>query len=59
MSRASLIVSGSRTDLQDAASVIEKLDEDGSGKGKILRMIDVQTSDVDALSALVSRVFAA
>jgi type II secretory pathway component GspD/PulD (secretin) len=54
----SLIVSGSRSDLQDAESVIEKLDGETTAKEKVLRVFDVK-GDPDSLSALVQRVFAA
>lgn len=55
-----LIVSGSRSDLADVASVIEKLDsESGGGKDRILRIIDVKSEDPDGLAALVLKVFAA
>ncbi len=54
----SLIVSGTRADLQDAESVIEKLDGETSTKERILRIFDV-TSDPDALAAMTLRVFAA
>lgn len=54
----SLIVSGTRADLQDAESVIEKLDGETAAKERILRIFDV-TSDPDALAAMTLRVFAA
>ncbi|MBM3846786.1 MAG: hypothetical protein FJ405_10955, partial [Verrucomicrobia bacterium] len=55
----SLIVSGTRTDLSDVASVIEKLDGETDSKERILRIIDVKSEDVDGLAALVLNVFAA
>ncbi len=55
-----LIVSGTRSDLADVASVIEKLDnETGGGKDRILKIFDVKSDDPDGLAALVLKVFAA
>jgi len=58
----SLIVSGTRTDLQDAESVIEKLDGGTGGdsvpREKQLRIFEVK-GDADAIAALVQKVFAA
>src|SRR6185295_13359303 len=55
-----LIVSGTRSDLADVASVIEKLDnESGGGKDRILKIFDVKSDDPDTLAALVLKVFAA
>ena len=59
----SLIVSGSRTDLQDAESVIEKLDGGGDGgggggKARSLKILEVK-GDPDALANLVNKAFAA
>ena len=54
----SLVVSGSRTDLQDAESVIEKLDGTAASNERVLRIFEVK-SDADALAALAMRVFAA
>lgn len=55
-----LIVSGTRSDLADVASVIEKLDnESGGGRDRILRIFDVKSEDPDGLAALVLKVFAA
>lgn len=54
----SLIVSGSRSDLQDVESVIEKLDGESTGKERVLRIFDVK-GDPDALAATVQKVFAA
>ena len=55
----SLIVSGTRSDLQDAGSVIDKLDGETGGKERVLRIFDVKSEDVDALSSLVMKVFVA
>lgn len=54
----SIVVSGSRADLQDAQSMIEKLDVPYAAGERILRIFDVK-SDADALAALATRVFAA
>lgn len=56
----SIIVSGTRTDLQDAESVIEKLDGQGPGNSKerVLRIFDVK-SDPDTLATLAMKVFSA
>ena len=56
----SLIVSGTRTDLQDAESVIEKLDGGGEAvsREKQLRIFDVK-GDPDAIATLIQKVFAA
>ena len=54
----SLIVSGTRTDLQDAESVIEKLDGESTQKERVLRVYEVK-GDADALAALAQKVFAA
>ena len=58
----SLIVSGTRSDLQDAESVIEKLDGDTGGgtaaRERVLRIFDVK-GDAETLAALVQKVFAA
>ncbi len=58
----SLIVSGTRTDLQDAESVIEKLDGGTGGESasreKQLRIFEVK-GDADAIATLVQKVFAA
>ena len=55
----SIIVSGSRSDLQDAQSIIERLDAEGVEKGRELKIVEVRTDDADALAALATRVFAA
>ncbi len=54
----SIIVSGSRVDLQDAEKIIERLDHEGE-KGRLLKVVDVNTDDPDALSALALKVFSA
>ncbi|MFM7817954.1 MAG: secretin N-terminal domain-containing protein, partial [Verrucomicrobiota bacterium] len=55
----SLIVSGSRTDLQDVESVIEKLDGGESSQApRTLKIIEVK-GDPDALAALINKSFAA
>lgn len=55
-----LIVSGTRSDLADVASVIEKLDnESGGGRDRTLKIFDVKSEDPDALATLVNKVFAA
>jgi type II secretory pathway component GspD/PulD (secretin) len=56
----SLIVSGTRTDLQDAESVIEKLDGGGDtvSREKQLRIFEVK-GDADAIATLIQKVFAA
>jgi type II secretory pathway component GspD/PulD (secretin) len=53
----SLIVSGSRTDLQDAQAIIERLDGEGVEKGRTLKVLDVATDDPDALANLAMKVF--
>ena len=55
----SLIVSGSRSDLQDAQAIIERLDGEGVEKGRSLKVIEVTTDDPDALAALALKVFTA
>ncbi len=55
----SLIVSGSRADLQDAQAIIERLDGEGIEKGRKLKVIDVATDDPDALASLAMQVFTA
>jgi type II secretion system protein D len=54
----SIIVSGSRADLQDAEKIIERLDHEGE-KGRTLKVVDVNTDDPDALAALALKVFSA
>jgi type II secretion system protein D len=54
----SIIVSGSRVDLQDAEKIIERLDHEGE-KGRSLKVVDVNTDDPDALAALALKVFSA
>ena len=60
----SLIVTGGRTDVQDAAVIIERLDGDSDTaevreKGRELKIIPVNTPEPDSLAALAFRVFAA
>lgn len=55
----SLIVSGSRLDLQDAQAIIERLDGEGGEKGRVLKVLEVATDDPDALAALALKVFTA
>ena len=54
----SLIVSGTRSDLQDAESVIEKLDGESTSKERVLRIFEIK-GDADAVAALAQKVFAA
>ena len=54
----SLIVSGTRADLQDVESVIEKLDAEGAGQQRTLKVYEVK-GDADALAALVMKVVSA
>jgi type II secretion system protein D len=54
----SLIVAGPRADLQEAESVIAKLDGESGGKERSLRVFEVK-GDPDALAALIQSVFAA
>ena len=60
----SLVVSGTRSDLQDAESVIEKLDNEAGGspssassRDRILRILDVK-SDPDAVASFATKAFA-
>ncbi len=60
----SLVVSGTRADLQDAESVIEKLDNEAGGsassassRDRILRILDVK-SDPDAVASFATKAFA-
>jgi type II secretion system protein D len=55
----SVTVSGPRADLQDAQSIIEKLDSEGVEKGRSLKVVDVRTDDPDALAGLAMKVFVA
>ncbi len=55
----SIIVAGPRADLQDAQTIIERLDKEGVEKGRELKIIDVRTDDPDALAALALKVFTA
>ncbi len=59
----SLVVSGTRADLQDAESVIEKLDNDSGGSAstpgsreRILRIFDIK-GDPDTIATLANKVF--
>ena len=55
----SLIVSGSRSDLQDAQAIIERLDGEGVDAGRTLKIMEVATDDPDALATLAMNVFTA
>lgn len=64
----SIIVAGPRNDLKDAESIIQRLDGEGidptvggnsAGKARELKIIDVQSADVDGLAALAMKVFSA
>jgi len=58
----SLIITGARTDVQDAAVIIERLDgqsDDGVEKARHLKIVSVNTSEPEQLAALAMRVFAA
>jgi type II secretion system protein D len=55
----SIIVSGPRADLQDAQTIIERLDSEGVEKGRSLKVIEVRTDDADGLAALALKVFTA
>lgn len=60
----SLIVTGGRTDVQDAAVIIERLDGQSDGAEPVdrrreLKILPVNTADADGLAALALRVFAA
>jgi type II secretory pathway component GspD/PulD (secretin) len=59
----SLVVSGTRADLQDAESVIEKLDNDSGGSAstpgsreRVLRIFDIK-GDPDTIATLANKVF--
>ena len=54
----SLIVSGTRTDLQDAESVIEKLDGESTQKERVLKVFEVK-GDADALAVMAQKIFSA
>jgi type II secretion system protein D len=54
----SIIVAGSRADLQDAEKIIERLDHEGE-KGRSLKVVEINTDDADALAALAMKVFTA
>jgi type II secretion system protein D len=59
----SLIVTGGRTDVQDAAVIVSRLDGESDGafqeEVRELRIVQVNTSDPDQLAGLAMRVFAA
>ena len=68
----SVVVSGTRQDLQDAASIIERLDNEGfdggpgtgsgtgpGNRGRELKIMDVKSEDPDALATLATKVFSA
>ncbi len=61
----SLIVTGGRTDVQDAAVIIERLDGESGGtespgeRRRELKILPINTSDSDGLATLALRVFAA
>lgn len=62
----SLIITGARSDLQDAALIIERLEGEGDfdtggsrERSRDLRIVPVNTSDADGLATLAMRVFAA
>jgi type II secretion system protein D len=59
----SLIITGGRTDVQDAAVIISRLDGETDGQfqeeARDLRIVNVNTSDPDQLAGLTMRVFAA
>ena len=54
----SLIVGGARADLQEAETVIEKLDGETNLTDRVLKVFEVK-GDADTLSALVQKVFSA
>ena len=64
----SIIIAGPRNDLKDAESIIQRLDGEGidptvggntAGKARELKIMDVQSADVDGLAALAMKVFSA
>jgi len=64
----SIVVSGSRNDLKDAETIIQRLDNEGidptaptgaSSRARELKIISVRGDDPDGLAALAMRVFAA
>ena len=59
----SIVVAGTRADLKDAETIIQRLDNEGFDPGTMdkpreMRLLDVR-GDTDALAALVTRVFVA
>ncbi len=65
----SIIVAGPRNDLNDAESIIQRLDNEGvdptmiggvsASRARELKIIDVQGADTDTLAALATRIFSA
>lgn len=64
----SIIIAGPRNDLKDAENIIQRLDNEGidptatgatAGKARELKIMDVQSADVDGLAALAMKVFSA
>ncbi len=64
----SIIIAGPRNDLKDAENIIQRLDNEGidptvtgatAGKARELKIMDVQSTDVDGLAALAMKVFSA
>ena len=54
----SLVVSGPRADVQEAESVIQKLDSQARPSGRTFKIIPVESSDPSRLASLASRIFA-
>lgn len=52
-----LVVSGSRADLQDVAVVIEKIDGDAQRKGKLVKIIELETDEPSKLVTLAQQVW--
>jgi type II secretion system protein D len=55
----SLIISGARHDLVDAASIVEKLDSEAQGKNRAFKVVEVQSDQASQLATTVSQVFLA
>lgn len=55
----SVVVSGSRQDLQDVALIVEKLDGEGRSKSRELKVVELQGEDPAKLVALASQIWAA
>jgi type II secretion system protein D len=55
----SLIVSGARHDVADAATIIEKLDSEAEGKNRSFKIVEIQSDQPAQLAASVSQVFLA